>query len=471
MLTREEQFLWQCARSWRQPQPERRLPTGNAAQDSLNWQHVVQLAADNRMGPLLKRVLDVTGDLSLLPGAAQRSIQRDVAVYTYRARLFARELQRFLNLAAGRNLPVVVLKGLWLSLKIYGQPNMRPGGDIDILLHQKDVTAALNVLDYEMDYGRWWRPILDDTYYARHHLHQQRCNDGRAVWFELHWRLDHPYTTLTVDYDAMVARSRPSQLLGEPVRELAPPDLLLSLVVHLAKHAVYLTSTIARRDLPRLILADGMLMYFVDVAEVLRLHAKEMDWNYVVEQTHSTGASSVMGAVLQVCSRNLDAPVPGHVLQALPVMAPDRPTGWLMHGMAHYLLDVYQGQRRRGLWPFLAGFRETIIFRPIRLLDLLHYCLPGAGYLQRRYGSASTAAAWRHLLRALSQYVRLGLDTVFYTWRRERRLRRLNPEELDRRDARYEPLLSDSGPLLDGSGDLFGPIASDSLDANGGRLS
>ncbi len=434
-LTREEQFLWRCARTWRQPRP--------LDHADLDWDRVVQLAVANRMGPLLQRTLEDSGDLSQLPGAAQRALQRDVAIYSYRTRLFSRELQRFLKLADRRDLPVVVLKGLWLSLKIYGQANMRPGGDIDLLLRQRDVRAALNILDYEMGYGRWWRPILDDKYYARHHLHQQRCNMGRAVWFEPHWRLDHPYTTLTIDYEAMIARSRPSYLMGEPVRELAPPDLLLCLVIHLAKHAVYLSTVLARPDLPRLILADGMLMYFVDVAEVLHLHTGELDWDCVVEQAHGAGTATMLGAVLHICAQHLDAPVPEHVLEALPVSAPDRLSGWLMQGMAGYLLDLYQGKRRRGLWPFLAGFQETIIFRPIRLLDLLHYCLPGDDYLQRRYRTAPAGASVRHLLRALAQYIRLALDTVIYTWRRERRLRRMNREELDRCDARYDPLLGD----------------------------
>ena len=436
LLTPEEHYLWRCARTWRRPQP---------ADAALDWQRVVQLALKNRMGPLLQRVLLQSGDLSQLPGAAQRDLQRDVALQQYRARLFARELQRFLQLAGERHLPVVVIKGLWLSLKIYGQANMRPGGDVDLFLRRQDVRAALNILDYQMGYGRWWRPLLDDAYYARHHLHQQRCIDGRAVWFEPHWRLDHPYNTLTIDYEAMMARSTAGVLLGQPIRELAPPDLLLSLVVHLAKHALYLTTALARPDLPRLILADGMLMYFVDVAETLRHDAGVgvMDWDHVVGRARDAGASDMMGAVLRVCARNLEAPIPESVLQALPLSKPDTLTASVMQGMANHLLSVHDGRKASGLWPFLAGFQESVIFRPIRLLDLLQYCLPGTDFLQRRYGSSSLLNAAWHLLRALGQYARLAIDTTFYTWRRRRRLRRLNPEELDRCDARYDPLLKD----------------------------
>lgn len=432
MLTLEEKFLWQCARSWR----EARLPP-----IGLDWDRVVTMAVKNRMGPLLQVVLEETGIEQHLPHDALRALQRDVALQQYRTQLFGRELRRFLRLAGRRRLPVVVIKGLWLSSKIYGLTHMRPGGDIDLLLHRRDVRASLNILDYEMGYGRWWRPILDDAYYARHHLHQQRCNRGRAVWFEPHWRLDHPYTFLTIDYDAMLQRSQPATLFGEPVRELSPPDLLLSLVVHLTKHALYLTSILERRDLPRLIVADGMLMYFADVAEVLQHYEQTLNWDCVVARAQEAGAGEMVGAVLRVCHRWLAAPIPQHVLKALPVKGPDALTRRLMQGMVEHLLSVHEGQRPNRLWSTLGGFQESLIFRPIRLLDLARYCLPDADYLERRYGSSSATMAIWHLLRAAGQYGRLALDTAFYSWRRKKRIQHMNPQELALCDARYDPLL------------------------------
>lgn len=440
MLTPEEEFLWQCAHSWRELELR---PSG------LDWQRVVQLAIKNRMGPLLQHILLESGAEQRLPQGAQGELRRDVALQRYRARLFGRELRRFLQLAAKRQLPVVVIKGLWLSLKVYGLAHMRPGGDIDLLLRGQDVRAALNILEYEMGYGRWWRPILDDAYYARHHLHQQRCNVGRAVWFEPHWRLDHPYNTLTIDYDAMMQRSAAGMLLGEPVRELAPPDQLLSLVVHLSKHAVYLTSTVERYDLPRLIVADGMLMYFADVAETLRYYEPALDWDSVVARARQGGAGGMMGAVLRVCCQWLAAPVPEHVLNVLPVKGPDGLTRRVMQGMADHQLSVHEGRRPSRLWSFLSGFRESLIFRPIRLLDLARYCFPNGPYLQRRYGSRSAAIAVWHLLRAIGQYGRLALDTAFYGWRRRKRIQYMNREELDRCDARYDPLLPDGDDIDD----------------------
>lgn len=438
MLTPEEKFLWRCARTWRRPAVQQ-------LDGDLDWETVVSLAVDNGLATLLQDIMEKTGRAERLPSPAKRALSREVALYNYRARLFSRELRKFLNLAAERNLDVVVIKGLWLSLKIYGRADARPGADVDLLLRRADVRTALNVLEYGMGYGRWWRPLLDDVYYARHHLHQQRCNPGRAVWFEPHWRLDHPYTQLTIDYEAMMDRTTRGTLLGEEVRELAPPDLLLSLVVHLVKHAVYLPTALQRADLPRLILADGMLTYFLDVSEVLKTYEEELAWAEVTALAQRSGATTLMGAVLRVCAQYLEAPVPGEALAALPVRSPGGVTGRLKQGLADYVVEGDTGTNLPRLWRFLSGFKESMVFRPIRLLDVAHYCAPDAGYLRRRYGRATILTAAFHFLHALGQYARIGLDTVTYTWQRRRRLQRMNPQELDRCDARYDPLLA-AGP-------------------------
>ncbi len=101
-----------------------------------------------------------------------------------------------------------------------------------------------------------------------------------------------------------------------------------------------------------------------------------------------------------MCRRWLAVPVPQRVLEALPVKGPDVLSRRLMQGMAEHLLSVHEGRRPSKLWSTLAGFQESLIFRPIRLLDLARYCAPDADYLQRRYGSSSATVTLGHLMRA-----------------------------------------------------------------------
>ncbi len=97
-----------------------------------------------------------------------------------------------------------------------------------------------------------------------------------------------------------------------------------------------------------------------------------------------------------------------------------------MTRMADQELAAYLGRERSRLWGFLVVTNGAFILRPIRILDTVAYLFPPRDFLQRRYGGASPAVASLHLLRAARQYVRLSVDTVYYTWERYRRLKALN---------------------------------------------
>jgi hypothetical protein len=417
-LSPEERFLWDCARSWRDP-----VAPPNACE--LDWARALEVGRSNRMQALLHRVLSATGLLGALPPDICASLREDVTRLTETAGMMADALRHYLRLAETRGLDTVVLKGLSVSVNIYGDPAVRPGGDIDLLVRRDQVQGSLEILE-EMGLGRWWPHLLDDVYYDRHHLHQQRCTEDLELWFEVHWAFDHPYTLLTIDYEALMDRATRGELLGEPVQDLAIPDFLLSLVVHLVKHAVYLPCAINRRDLCRIILADGMLLYFLDVAELIKLHAAEIDWAFTVDLARQSGAVAIFGSVLQVCREYLSAPVPEWVLDALAIEAPGGLIQGAMNRMADYEVVTYLGRQPSRLWDFMLMTNGAFILRPIRMLDTATYFHPNADYLQRRYGSSSWKTAARHLLRAAAQYARLAIDTVYYTWDRYRRLKSLD---------------------------------------------
>jgi len=417
-LTPEERFLWDCARCWRAP--ARLTRPGD-----LNWTRVVEIGRSNRMQAVLHGILSATGQVGALPPDVRELLDADMAKQQETAAILGEALKQYLHLAAARGLETVVLKGLSLSLNIYGSATMRPGGDIDLLLRRSQIAGSLAILD-EMGLGRWWPNLLDDAYYDRHHLHQQRCSQDLAVWFEPHWALDHPYTLLTIDYEAMMDRTTPGELLGQPVRDQDPSDLLLSVALHLVKHAVYLPSVLGRPDLARIILADGMLVNYLDAAEVIKAKAADMDWPQTVALAKQWGATEILGSVLWVCREYLEAPVSDWVVAALPVGGPGGLTRRTLNRMADYELSTYLGRQQSRLWNFMLITNGAFILRPIRILDAVSYLFPPRDFLQRRYGRASPPVELKHLLRAVGQYGRLSIDTVYYTWERHRRLKALN---------------------------------------------
>lgn len=408
-LNPEEQFLWDCARLWRTP-AQIPLPS------TLDWPRTLAIDTKKRMRVLLHRILQQNGRLTELPTEIQEVLEVHAAWYGYIGELMGNSLGRFLQETAVSHIPVVVLKGLWVSVKLYGDPAIRPGGDIDILVHPHHVAACLDILQ-QMGVGQNDPRLLADAYYQRHHLHLQRCTQDREVWYELHWALEHPTSLLTLDYPALMARTTTGTLFGAPVQELSLPDLLLTLAQHYLKHAVYLSTVLERPDLPRILLADDMFVPLLDIAEVMKVWQADIDWEQTVQLAQAWGMGTGAGAVFRACHRLLEAPVPAWVLAALPVQPPGWVTRVMMHKTADYRNRVYLGGPPSWVWDFLLTAGEGVVVRPIRLLEMAGYCFPGQDFLRRRYGQVGWRTAVFHLFRAIGQYGQAVLDAVYYTWK------------------------------------------------------
>lgn len=418
-LTPEETFLWHCANHWRTPE-QITLP-------NLDWARVVQIAVPNRMATLLRRVLHARDLWGTLPEAPRTEIEASANRLQTNATLMSTSLTEYLRRANARGIETVVLKGLSISTNVYGDPAMRPGGDIDVLVRREHVQPCAEVLA-EMGIGAFWPNLMDDAYYTRHHLHQQRSSQDLKIWYEIHWALDHPYTLFTIDYDAMMSRTRQGELLGQPVNALALPDLLLSLAVHLVKHAIYLPHAYTRADLARGILADSMLMYYLDIAEVIKQNAGQMDWDAVIRLAKETGTVDELGAVLHVCRTQLAAPIPDRVLAALPVQQGGIFTRWMMNQVldrevAQHQAWTHPHQPPNKLWDALVITNGAFILRPIRLVESAPYFFPPSEFLQRKYGRSGLLTALGHFARAIGQFARFGWDSVYFAAKRYRRLK------------------------------------------------
>ncbi|HJR78687.1 MAG TPA: nucleotidyltransferase family protein, partial [Anaerolineales bacterium] len=377
-LTKEEQLAYDFALHWRDE-------TYRPDLQGVGWLRFANILTHNRMAVLARQVFERVNPS--IPADTQKLIGEQAEKYERSASKLGDALTTYLEAAETREISTIVLKGLWLCEKIYHVPSMRPGGDIDILVRYSDVDACLKLLA-EQGIDEFWPNLLKDEYFTRHHLHQQRSTQDLNIWFEIHWALDHPYTLLTVNYESIFERAKPAQLLGALIQEMAVPDLLLSLAIHLVKHAVYLPSLVDREDLPRIILADGMLMYYLDVTEVLKQY-QDINWDSTIKLAREWGAVNILGSVLQVCKRYFDAPVPDDVLSALRVSRPWAVTRQLMNRAAEQELMAYEGQEGSRFWKLLLSSNGAFILRPIRILETIAYFLPPSDFLQRRYKKVS----------------------------------------------------------------------------------
>lgn len=409
-LTAEEAFLWEVAQNWRKP-------LRREAPQELEWQRVVEIGLANKMATLLGQYLRQIDWWEVMPAAAQKTLAEGEAKFSKKARELSAVLQAYMPLAHKHHLESMPMKGLWVSCNLYGNAAMRPGHDLDFLIRRERLDDCIALLE-SVGFGRYWPDTLPDEFYKRHHLHLELSLPDCWTWVEIHWAFDHPHTQLTIDYEAVLDRATVAELLGVPIWEPNPCDLLLYLSVHLVKHMVHLSTTYNRTDLPRLILAEGRLMHFLDVAEAVRMVAETIDWLLLIELAETYGAAAILGSTLRVCQEHLAAPVPDWVLRHLAVPPVQGITGRLQRQMAEHTLAVYLDEPTSAFWTFMVAENYEFIFRPIRLWDFVSYAIPGRNYLRRRYGQASSSAL-PHFLGALVDYSRLAVDTLYATYQRK----------------------------------------------------
>jgi len=413
-FTPEEKLAYEFAQHWRDENYHPGL-------QRIDWLRFATLLTHNRMAVLASQIFERVN--AAIPDESQKIIKEQAEKYKRASSKLGQALITYLRSSEPRNIENIVLKGLWLCEKVYNDSAMRPGADIDILLRHDQVDASIALLK-EQEIGEYWPNLLHDDYFTRHHLHQQRSSPDLSIWFEIHWALDHPYTLLTVNYEGIFARAHNAQLLGAPIREMSTPDLLLSLAIHLVKHAVYLPSLVNRDDLPRIILADGMLMYYLDITEVIKRN-KIIDWDLTVRLAQEWGAVDILGSVLQTCKLYFDAPIPDKVLSSLPIIRPWPVIKKLMARAAEQKLAAYENRSASRFWQLLLASNGAFILRPVRLLETASYFFPPTDFLQRRYGQSNIICRIGHLIIALRQTLRFGWDTFYFGAERYFRLKRL----------------------------------------------
>jgi len=136
-LSLEEQLAYEFAHHWRDEHYRPNL-------EEVDWLRFAKLLTHNRMAMLAMQIF-ARANISI-PQEAQKLIREQADRYERSASKLGSALITYLKAADERCIETIVLKGLWLCENIYQVPAMRPGGDIDILVHRRDVDACLNLL-------------------------------------------------------------------------------------------------------------------------------------------------------------------------------------------------------------------------------------------------------------------------------------------------------------------------------------
>ena len=409
-LSAEEALLWHITHTWRDEIAPNHPPP------DVDWTAFIELVVKNKLAVLVSDYLHAAGWHAQLAPALAEQLDLAVAANHAKAQTLSDVLRGYFELANANDVQTIPLKGLWVSERIYGNQAMRPGHDLDLLTKSADTRVCITLCE-QLGFDRFWPGLLPDAYYMRHHLHLELSLPDCWTWIEVHWAFDHPRTLLTIDYDAILARTTRADLLGATIWEPNWVDVLLSLSVHLVKHAIYLPAVLDHPKLARILIADKRLMHALDIAELLKQHGDVVDWALMAQVAAESGATRILHAVLTMCQRLFDAPVPDGVLASLTDALSAEPLPrWqrrLFEATAEHILAKAENRPQQRGWSWLLEPNWKLVFRPIRLLDYILYLFPSSNYLTRAYGKRGPLTRIRHSARAALTYLRLVWDTLW----------------------------------------------------------
>jgi hypothetical protein len=284
-------FLLACLRSRRQAEALERVRALSRT-PGFDWAAVDRAAREELLAPLLFHTLQ---GRDVLPGGLEGAWRGLYAGSLQRNLLLMRELDTVLRSLAGAGVTPILLKGAALVRAVYDDAGLRPMNDLDLLLREGDVPAALRQLA-----GLGYATDEPFSYFGEVAAHKQ---GALTADIDLHWNLiGLPHYLARVPAGWAWQTARPADAGGAPARVLGPEAQILHLCAHLA---------LQHRNQPL------RLLWLHDVAEALHFHREELDWGDLLERAHAYDLVLPLQQVLPLVAGALGAPVPAAAAESL----------------------------------------------------------------------------------------------------------------------------------------------------------
>ena len=287
----EKRLLVSCARTQIAPEVAERIREIVAA--PLDWDLVLSEATENSVAPLLEMTLRaVVPDAT--PAAVMERLKITCRANTVRCLFLAAELHKILGLFRTAGIVTIPYKGPVLAEQAYGNLTLRDFDDLDIILPQRDLRKAHEVmlgLGYQARFP--WILSRDSKTALVPGEYNYRDEKRRAV-VELHTELTLRHFPFTPDIDRFAQRLVKVAVAGQVVPTFAPEDLLPALCVHGSKDFWERISWIA------------------DVAELIR-RQRGLDWDRALRTAGLLRVERMLHLGLALANDLLQAPMPEEV--------------------------------------------------------------------------------------------------------------------------------------------------------------
>src|ERR1700674_5813129 len=261
---------------------------------SVDWARLLTLADEHGVAGHLTASLRGLGEDLIPPEIRQALADRRRAQAFFTLRLTA-ELFRILNRFTSEGIGALVVKGPVLAVQAYGDPTMRAYGDLDLLVRQRDIRRATELMIAAGHEAALPLSAIDAGKIPGQYLFSQ---PQLKLLVELHNDLTLRYFPRRLPLEEFFARQIRVRVDAHDVPALSVEDELVLICIHGAKHFW------------------ERLMWVVDVAALVSRQTA-IDWKRVADSARAVGAEHMLHTGLCLASNLLRAQLPGKVQAAV----------------------------------------------------------------------------------------------------------------------------------------------------------
>jgi hypothetical protein len=300
--TAEAELLVHCARlDIDQARADR---IGALLDRGLDWPRMVALAQRNALIPLLYFHLNRIAPGKVPPERLRELRERFQSNSALNVWLTG-EMINLLELFEQNQIPAIPYKGPAISVGIYGKLSLRQFADLDILIPEKDVWKATELLIDRGYRAHFVIPERKQAAFIRLSYVRLFKRESDNTTVELHWRVAPRFFGASFDTSTLWQRTRMIPLQKARIRIPLSVDLIMMLCIHGAKDCW------------------ERLEWVCGLAELVRSDAV-IDWDELLERARDAHCLAIVSMGLLLAHDLLDAPIPAAVVARLQT-----PPDWL----------------------------------------------------------------------------------------------------------------------------------------------
>jgi SAM-dependent methyltransferase len=261
----------------------------------IDWGYLIQMAELHSMLPLVYWHLNIICPQAV-PGATFKQLQDHFHLNLQRNLVLTQEVLALMDMFEAERIAALFYTGPVLAASVYGNLGLRQSGGLDLLVPQRDVPKAKEVL-----VSRGYQPFFamtraQESVYLRTRCDYSFARADREIYVDLHWGIAPIYFSLPCDVERLWERLERRALEDRSVYILSPENLLLVLCIQGA------SCLWKRTD------------WLCDIAILIGAH-KRMDWTWVMKRAGELGSTRMLLLGLFLASDLLGAALLEQVAQ------------------------------------------------------------------------------------------------------------------------------------------------------------